>query len=178
MRHHFHGVTIGPSCVGADRRAARGVCVCVCVYSKCKCKYVFGYHLQHSMDQPGKVANPACSQLNREETMFPVPVRAREFGLARQVRPSRPASACSFSTPRLKMVLITGFLPVSATASTYAVNHHSLMSRIFPYCLARVYIDISARQDREGSFACKYVKDASFTLRWTFFPFFSSPALW
>ena len=34
--------------------------------------------------------------------LFPVPVRAREFDLARQVRSSRPASACSFSTLRLR----------------------------------------------------------------------------
>ena len=29
-----------------------------------------------SMDQPGKVANPACGQLNRENDFFPVLVRA------------------------------------------------------------------------------------------------------
>ena len=29
-----------------------------------------------SMDQPGKVANPACGQLNRENEYFPVRVRA------------------------------------------------------------------------------------------------------
>ena len=29
-----------------------------------------------SMDQPGKVANPACGQLNRENEIFPVPVSA------------------------------------------------------------------------------------------------------
>ena len=33
------------------------------------------------------------------------PVRAREFGLAKQIRPTRPASACSFSTHRLNLVL-------------------------------------------------------------------------
>ena len=31
------------------------------------------------MDQPGKVANPARGQLNRENDFFPVPVRAWEF---------------------------------------------------------------------------------------------------
>ena len=36
---------------------------------------------QKSMDQPGKVADPARGQLNRENKYFPVPVRAREFGL-------------------------------------------------------------------------------------------------
>ena len=57
------------------------VCMCVCMviaYSKCK-------------DQPGKVANPARGQLNRENEYFPVRVRAGEFGLARRVRQSRPA---------------------------------------------------------------------------------------
>ena len=58
-----------------------------------------------SMDQPGKVANLACGQLNRENECFPVPVRAWEFGLARQVQPSRPASACSISLLRPNLVL-------------------------------------------------------------------------
>ena len=49
------------------------------------------------MDQPGKVANPARGLLNRENEYLPVPIRAREFGLARRVQPSRSASACSFS---------------------------------------------------------------------------------
>ena len=57
------------------------------------------------MDQPGKVANPARGQLNRENDYYPVPVRAWEFGLARRVQPSRPASACSFSILRLNLVL-------------------------------------------------------------------------
>ena len=50
------------------------------------------------MDQPGKVDNPARGELNREIKYPPVPVlRAREFGLARQVQPCRPASACLYS---------------------------------------------------------------------------------
>ena len=48
-----------------------------------------------SMDQPGKVANPARGQLNKENEYFPVSVRALEFGPARRVRQSHPASACS-----------------------------------------------------------------------------------
>ena len=50
------------------------------------------------MDQPGKVANPARGQLNRENEYSPVPVRAWEFGLARRVQQSRPASACYLHT--------------------------------------------------------------------------------
>ena len=56
------------------------------------------------MDQPGKVANRACSQLNRENENFPVPVSAWEFGFTRRVQPSRPASVCSFSTLRMDLV--------------------------------------------------------------------------
>ena len=33
------------------------------------------------MDQPGKVANPARGQLNKENEYSPVPVRAWEFGI-------------------------------------------------------------------------------------------------
>ena len=58
-----------------------------------------------SMDQPGKVTTPARGQLNRENEYVPVRVRALEFGLARRVRQSRPASACSFFILRLDLVL-------------------------------------------------------------------------
>ena len=35
-----------------------------------------GHHICQSMDQPGKVANPARDQLNRENEYSTVPVRA------------------------------------------------------------------------------------------------------
>ena len=63
------------------------------------------------MDQPGKVANPARGQLNRESEYFPVPVRALVFGLARRVKSSRPASAFSFSIFRPNLVLTHGISP-------------------------------------------------------------------
>ena len=63
------------------------------------------------MDQPGKVANPARGQLKRKNEYFPVKVRAGEFGLARGVRQSRPASACSFSLLRLNLVITYGIPP-------------------------------------------------------------------
>ena len=71
------------------------------------------------MDKPDKVANPARGQLDRKNEYFPVPVHASEFGLARQVRPSRPALACSFSTLRLNFVLTQGIPPISAATSIY-----------------------------------------------------------
>ena len=63
------------------------------------------------MDQPGKVANPAHGQMNRENEYLPVPIRAWEFALARRVQPSRPASAYSFSMLRLNLVLTHGIPP-------------------------------------------------------------------
>ena len=59
-----------------------------------------------SKDQPGKVANPARGQLDRENEYFLVPGRASEFGLARRFQPSRSASAC-----RLNLVLTNGIPP-------------------------------------------------------------------
>ena len=56
----------------------------------------------------GEVANPARGQLNRENELFSVPVRACAFGSARRIRPSRPASAYYFSSVRLNLVLVVG----------------------------------------------------------------------
>ena len=56
---------------------------------------MYGHTYSKGEDQPGKVVTPARGQLNRENDFFPVPVRAREFALARRVRQSRSASACS-----------------------------------------------------------------------------------
>ena len=36
---------------------------------------MYGHTYSKSMDQPGKIANPARGQLNRENECFPVPVR-------------------------------------------------------------------------------------------------------
>ena len=63
------------------------------------------------MHQPGMVTNPARGQLNRENALFPVPVRTREFGFARRVRLSRPASPCSFPALGLNLVLAHGIPP-------------------------------------------------------------------
>ena len=38
--------------------------------------YSIATHIAKSMDQPGKVANPARGQLNRENKYFPIRVRA------------------------------------------------------------------------------------------------------
>ena len=53
------------------------------------------------MDQPGKVANPARGQLNRENEHFPVPVRDREFGETGSVVSSRVRLLISILRPNL-----------------------------------------------------------------------------
>ena len=77
-----------------------------------------------SKDQPGEVVNSARGQLNRENEYFPFPVHAQEFGLARRVRQSRPASACSFSILRLNLVLSHG-IPSDFRAASIYVNRHT-----------------------------------------------------
>ena len=64
---------------------------------------------QSGMDRPDKFANPARGHLNRKKTFFPVPIRASlKSCLARRFCPSRSASAWSFSTLRLNLVLTHG----------------------------------------------------------------------
>ena len=61
------------------------------------------------MDQPGKVANPARGQLNRENEYSPVPVRGSEFGLAKRVHSAVPSRvSLLISILRLNMVLTYG----------------------------------------------------------------------
>ena len=64
------------------------------------------------MDQPGKVANPACRQ--------------RPENLVSRDRFNRPVPRQYAHSPYLGGIwclLITGFLPVSAAASIYCLNH-------------------------------------------------------
>ena len=87
------------------------------------------------MDQPGKVFNPACVELNRENAyFFPLSPFAPEnlVYLARRVRPSRPAPAGPFSTLRLNhqssiWCLLTGFLPRFPTAFTYIYVQYTVL---------------------------------------------------
>ena len=46
------------------------------IFSALSIQYMYGDHIKQSMDQPGKVVNPARGQLNRVNELFPVPVRA------------------------------------------------------------------------------------------------------
>ena len=55
-----------------------------------------------------------------------VPVRAWEFRLARRVRPSRPASACSFFKLRLNLVLTRG-IPLDLRGGVLCVFYYWLV---------------------------------------------------
>ena len=90
------------------------------------------------MDQYGKVANPPRSQLNRENDYFPVPVHALEFGLARRVRASRPASVCSFSTLRLNLVLTHG-IPPDFRGGVHLFSYTDIRHRV--YQVAQMHTD-------------------------------------
>ena len=62
---------------------------------------MYGHTYSKSMDQPGKVANPARGQLNRENEHFPVRVCAENL-----------VSRDGFGSPvRLNMVLTHGISP-------------------------------------------------------------------
>ena len=82
---------------------------------------MYGHTYSKSMDQPGKVANPACGQLNRENEYFPVHVRSCLRIWSRETVsavPSRVSLLISLLS-RLNLVLLTGFIPSSAAASIY-----------------------------------------------------------
>ena len=86
---------------------------------------MYGHTCSKSMDQPGKDANPARGQLNRENDYFPVRVSGltiwyRETGSA---VPSRVSLLISIL--RLNLVLtclLTRFLPSSAAVSIYLLK--------------------------------------------------------
>ena len=75
------------------------------------------------------MANPARGQLNRENSFFPCP-RPRLKNLVSRDRFGRPVPRQPPHSPsrlRLNLIgwcLLTGFLPLSATASTDNVNRH------------------------------------------------------
>ena len=144
------GTTVLVHCVRFSRLDINRERMYVCIYV---CMSMHSQYFQQSTDtcKPGMVANnPARGQLNRETVFSPVPVRASEFGLAKRVRPSRPASARSFSTLGLNLVLniLTGFLSFSATASTSTYRQppsgQSRVNRVTQLRIDRVHCRESA----------------------------------
>ena len=94
------------------------------------------------INRVSKVASPARGQLNRETEYFPVRVRAWEFGLARRVWPSRPASACSFSILRLNLVFTHGIsLDFRVDVHLFIYHRHT------PSGQSRVYRITQSRTD-------------------------------
>ena len=100
------------------------VCMVIIYYSRV-CK---------SMDQPGRVANPARGQLNKEKIIFPCP-RSRLRVWSRETGSAVPwyrlltllvvswTGKMNFPYPRSRLIiwcLLTGFLPICAVASIYS----------------------------------------------------------
>ena len=69
--HHNSAYIFSPQSCGvtSSKAASQGLA------GWCACMYVcmYGHRIQQSMYQPGKVANPARGQLNRENEYSPVP---------------------------------------------------------------------------------------------------------
>ena len=71
---------------------------------------MYGYHIQQSLDQSGKVTNPACGQLHRETDNL---VSRDVFGhpiLRQPAHPLHPDGICC---------LFTGFPLISAVVFLY-----------------------------------------------------------
>ena len=85
-----------------------------------KCIHVWSHiYCSKSMDQPGKVANPARGQLNRENEYFPLPfvpenlVSRDGFGSPVPRQPAHRHTQAEYGA------FLTGFLPISPAASIY-----------------------------------------------------------
>ena len=125
------------------------VCMYACMHVVCiiyACINVWP-HIDYSniIDQPGKVGDPARGQLNRENTYFPVPVRAWKFGIAWRVRQFRSASACSSPYWGSIWCLLTntGFLPSFAVVASICI----FKTRHMPSGQSRVYRVTQLRTD-------------------------------
>ena len=83
---------------------------------------MYGHTYSKSIHQPGKVANPARGQLNRENEYFPVRVRALRIWSRETVLavPSRVSLLMSILRLNLEfMVLTYGITPEFPFASIY-----------------------------------------------------------
>ena len=76
-----------------------------------------------SKDQPGKVANSARRQLNREKYLFPCP-RSRLRICSVETGSAIPSRASLLISILRLNVVLTGFLPISAAVSVYTVNRN------------------------------------------------------
>ena len=67
--------------------------------------YMYDQYYSQRLNRLGMGPDPGRSQLNSKNDTFLVPVRSYEFGLARRVQLYRPASAHSFDTLGINLVL-------------------------------------------------------------------------
>ena len=103
---------------------------------------MYGHMYNKSMDQPGKVANPARGQLNRENNYFPVCVRASEFGLATGLAvPSRVSLLISILG--LNMLLTYYGIPPEFRCGVHLI----IFNRHTPSGKSRVYRVTQLRTD-------------------------------
>ena len=91
--HNFMNERHGFSCVPHER------------CQRCQCRPNLG--VSSTLLMPILLFSWSAEQGKMPIFSMNIPVRAREFGLARQVWPSGPTSACSFSTSRLNHQYIT-----------------------------------------------------------------------
>ena len=70
------GEPLGPEADGLEVCSVSMHILCTCVLYRAALLYCMVITYSKSKDQPGKVANPACVQLNRENEYFSVPVHA------------------------------------------------------------------------------------------------------
>ena len=78
-----------------------------CTPGVCKCSS----HITEYASDGVRLPILLVVSLTGQNEYFPFPIRAWEFDLARRVRPSRPASACSLPTLSMNMMLTRGIPP-------------------------------------------------------------------
>ena len=119
--HYWHETGMLKVCDRLNPHTLLVVCM-VITYSK-------------SIDQPGKVANPARGQLNRENEYFSVRVPSRLRIWSRETGSAVPSRVSLFiSILRLNMVLTYGIPPEFRDGV-----HLSILNRHTPLCQSRAY---------------------------------------
>ena len=78
---HYTKLSLSSDCSMSHHRVARGQKQRIDLSDHNLLLYpvyvrMYGHTYSKSMDQPGKVASPACRQLNKKNEYFPVCVRA------------------------------------------------------------------------------------------------------
>ena len=108
------------------------ICIFICVTTAvCVCRTMF---VCMALTTGQGCQSCSWSAAEQENELFAVLVRALEFGLARRVRRSHLASACSSPYPRLNLVLAYGISP------EFRGGVHSLSVHIMYYECSSAYM--------------------------------------